>query len=356
MAPESLLTMRMNLPESRYADSTARTQFYENVLRRLEAIPNARSVALATNVPYAGAETDLPVTLENAPPARAGDRPVALVETVSSGYFRTLNIPLRQGREFARWDSADAPPAAIVTASFARRHWEGESPLGKRLKIGPPESPSPWIRVIGVVDDVRYTWLQREIPSAIYLPHTQAPRPATYVVLRAKGDPVQLIGSVGREIAAVDPNQRLSDISTLEHVISNSVIGLSYVAVMLTVLGGIALLLASVGVFGLMSYMVSRQTQEIGLRMALGAEPRTIVGMVVRRGVILAGAGLLIGLAFSVVLARLMSGLIFGVKPFDAAAFGGATLLLSLMALLASYLPARKAIGVDPAITLRFQQ
>ena len=355
MAPEAVLTVRINLPESRYPDDTARAAFYQTVLPRLQAIPNVRSAALASNVPYAGAETTSRFTLENAPPEHAADSPAALLESVSQDYFRTLDIPLRQGRAFERWDGPDAPPVAIVTAAFASRYWKGANPLGKRLKTGPPDSAGRWVQVVGIADDVRYSWLQGEMLPAIYLPETQAPRSRMYVALRANGDPVQLVGAVRAAIATVAPNLPLAGINTLARVISNSVIGLSYVAVMMTVLGGIALVLSSVGVFGLMSYVVSRQTQEIGLRMALGASHGSILGMVLRRGLMLAGTGTVIGLLASMALALLLSSLIFGVKPLDAPAFAGAALLLFLMALLASYIPARRAIRVDPAVTLRAQ-
>jgi len=236
---------------------------------------------------------------------------------------------------------------------MARRYWPGEDPLGKRLKVGEPDSTGPWMTIVGISQDVKYQWFPQGPEPALYLPYRQAPLPYSYFAVRTTGDPIKVASAVRSKVANVDPVQPLYDIRTLERVITNSVVGLAYVAVMMAILGGIALFLSSVGVYGLISYSVSERTHEIGLRMALGARRIEVLRMVVGSGLLLTVSGLVIGLPISVLLARLMSSLVFGVSSTDMITFGGVSLVLTTVAMLASYIPAHRATRVDPMIALR---
>jgi putative ABC transport system permease protein len=353
-APESLLTMRIQLPESKYKDPPAQVRFYEQTLQQLETVPRIKSAAVVTRVPFGdGGLTDR-FTVEGKP-AQPGELQAAHLESISSDYFRLMNIPLRSGREFADQDAADSTPVAVISEGLARRYWPGENPLGKKLKRGLEDSKNPWATVVGVVGEIKYDpWDRAEFP-ALYLPYRQAPHSYSYVTIRTEGDPTSFIAAVRSRIASVDSDQPIFDIFTLDKVIRNQILGLSYVAVMLTVTGVIALVLAAVGVYGVMAYAVTERTHEIGVRMALGARPRDVLRLVLTRGVFITAVGLAIGLPISILLARLLASLLFGVAATDLATFFDITLLLTAIALLACYIPARRAMLLDPMIALRYE-
>jgi putative ABC transport system permease protein len=353
-APESVLTMRIQLPESKYKDPPARVRFYEQALQQLEAVPRIKSAAVVTRVPFGDGGLTDDFTVEGKP-TKPGELHSAHFESISSNYFRLMNIPLLRGREFTDQDAADSTPAAVISENLARRYWPGENPLGKKLKRGLEDSKNPWATVVGVVGEIKYDpWDRADFP-VLYLPFRQAPHSYSYVTIRTEGDPTSFIAAVRSRIASVDPDQPIFDIFTLEKVIRNQILGLSYVAVMLTVTGVIALVLAAVGVYGVMAYAVTERTHEIGVRIALGARPRDVLRLVLTRGVFITAVGVAIGLPISVLLARLLASLLFGVAATDLATFFDITLLLSAIALLACYIPARRAMLVDPMIALRYE-
>ncbi len=353
-AAESVLTMRIQLPDSKYKEAAQQSFFYEHVLRNLKTVPGIRSAAVATTVPYGnGALTDQ-ISIEGLQ-KQPGEFRFTYLQSISPEYFRMLNIRLRNGREFADQDGADATPAAIVSESLAQRYWPGQNPLGKRLKRGLEDSKFSWATVVGVVGDVKYDPFNKQDFPAAYFPYRQAPHQYSYIALRTEGDPTSFVAAVRSQIAAVDPNQPIFDIFTLQRVIHNQILGLSYVAVMLGVMGVIAVVLASVGVYGVMAYSVAERTHEIGVRMALGAQPRDVLRMILRRGVALTAIGLGIGLPISLVLARFLASLLFGVGASDSLTFVGITVLLAVVALTSCYLPARRATQVDPLVALRHE-
>jgi putative ABC transport system permease protein len=288
-------------------------------------------------------------------PQQPGEFRFAHLLSISPDYFRMLNVPLRNGREFADQDGANAMPVAIVSENLAQRYWPGQNPLGKRLKRGLEDSKFSWATVVGVVGDVKYDPFKKEDFAAAYFPYRQAPHQYSYIALRTEGDPTSFVAAVRNQIAAVDPNQPIFDIFTLQRVIHDQILGLSYVAVMLGVMGVIAVILASVGVYGVMAYSVAERIHEIGVRMALGAQPRDVLRMVLRRGVVLTAIGLGIGLSISLVFARFLAGLLFGVSASDSFTFVGITVLLTVVALLSCYFPARRATQVDPLVALRYE-
>jgi putative ABC transport system permease protein len=290
-------------------------------------------------------------SVEGQPIVNRSEQRSAEVQTVSPNYLDTVGIPLLQGRGLRDSDGAAAPPVAVVTENFVRRNWPGKNPIGQHIRLGNVEGP--WITVVGVVKDVRYTPWITEVAPAVYQPYRQSPLYYTYIAIRTKGDPLALAGPVRRVVAALDIDRPLFEIQALDRVIVNSIIGLSYVAVMLSVLGAIAMVFSAVGIYGLMAYSVTERTHEIGIRLALGAARKDVLRMLARHGLTLTFTGLGIGLAISIPLARLLSRLIYGVGANDAATFGGTALLLGAVAMVACYVPARRAMSVDPIIALR---
>ena len=348
--PNSILTMQMVLTDQHYGGASQRVAFYDRMLQRLAALPGVEDATLVSNPPYGSNQTTLPYTVEGQRVSNASEQRSAEVQTISPNYLNAFGIPLIRGRAFRDSDGADAPGVVIVSENFARRNWPGLDAIGHRIRL---DAKGAWLTVVGVVKDVRYDPWVTEIAPTIYQPYRQTPLYYTYIAIRTKGDPSALATPARRAIAALDIERPLWEIKTLDRVITNKIIGLSYVAVMLAVLGAIALVLSAAGIYGLMAYTVTERTHEIGIRLALGADRPDVLRMVARRGLLLTFTGLAIGLAISIPLARLLSSLIYGVSANDAITFGGTALLLAAVALLACYVPARRAMSVDPIIALR---
>jgi len=354
-SPETLLTMNLSLPEVQYGKPEARLNFHEQVLRRLGAVPGVQAAALVTHVPYSdgGSVGTYNFSIEGRPPAQRGEVRSAIVETITPNYFNTLNIALRDGRLLSDTDGAESPQVAVISESLAKRYFSGENPLGKHIKVGKPESDRPWMTVVGVVNDVHYNWIDKEEVPTIYGPFRQAPPNYTTIVLRTSGDPLKFVSAARAETAAVDPNLPLYNIKPMDKVITESIVGIAYVATMMAVLGAIALVLASVGVFGVMSYSVSERTHEIGIRMSMGAQTGNVLALVLRSGMLLTVLGLAIGLPVAFLLAQALSSLLYGVQAADPVSFIGLPLLLLAVAGIACYLPARRAAHLDPLRALR---
>ncbi|HEX8835709.1 MAG TPA: ABC transporter permease [Candidatus Acidoferrum sp.] len=356
-SPRTLLTMNVSLSDTQYAKDSTRLAFFEQVLERLSRLPGVESAAFVTHVPYSqgGGVSTNAFSIEDRPLAARGELRNAIIETASPNYFGVMKIALLAGRLLTDADAADAPPVAVVSESLARRYFPGEDPLGAHIKVGGIDSPRPWMTIVGIVNDVHYSWINKENIPTIYGPFRQAPPYYTSILLRIPTDPFQLISAARAQIAAVDPELPPYNIKPMNRVITESIIGIAYVAAMMAVLGGIALVLASVGVFGVMSYSVSERVHEIGVRMSLGAQSADIVQMVLRSGMLLTILGLTIGLPVAFVLASALSSVLFGVEATDAFSFVGLPLLLAGVAALASYLPARRAARVDPLVALRYE-
>jgi putative ABC transport system permease protein len=288
-------------------------------------------------------------------PVRPGEFRNANIENVNADYFRAMRIPLRSGRLLEESDSQDQPPVVVVSQSFARRFFPGENAIGKFIKAGGDDAKSPWAKIVGVVGDIKYGVFETQTAPPIYFPYRQAPQAFTYLALKTEHDPTAFVTAVRSEVATIDPDLPVSEFFTLEKVFSDQVLGLSYVAVMLTVMGVIALVLAAVGVYGVMAYSVAERTQEIGVRVAMGAQPRDVLRLIMSRGVLITSVGLLIGLPLAWGLAQLMASLIYGVSAGDVTTFVVITLLMGAITLVACYVPTRKAMSVDPIIALRYE-
>jgi putative ABC transport system permease protein len=356
-SPQSLLTLNLTLPEMQYAQRPSRLAFHEQLLQRLSVVPGVQAATIVSHVPYSqgGGVSTYNFSIEGQPPAQRGELRDAIIQTTTPNYFAIMNIALRQGRLLSATDGADAPPVAVISQSLARRYFAGKSPLGEHIKVGEMNSDRPWLTIVGVVDDVHYSWINKQNIPTIYGPFRQAPPYYTTVMLRTSGEPSQFISAAREQIAAIDPELPLYNIKPMDKVITESIIGIAYVAAMMAVLGAIALVLASVGVFGVMSYSVSERAHELGVRMSLGAQSGDILRMVLRSGMTLTLIGLAIGLPIAFALARALAALLFGVEAADPFSFIGLPLLLAGVAALACYLPARRAAHLDPLQALRHE-
>jgi putative ABC transport system permease protein len=287
----------------------------------------------------------------------APDRmPIIITRVVSPGYFKTMSIPLLDGRVFTEGDKSDSPPVVVISETMARRFWPNENPLGKRIKVGRSTSWRPWLTIIGVVKDVRQYELIIEPKPQMYVPHQQADffEPGA-LVIRANFDPLSLAGTVRQTVWEIDKDQPVSDISTMEEVIADSVARQRFSMWLLGIFAGVALVLAAVGIYGVMSYSVAQRTREIGIRLALGAQRSDVLKMTIGGGLRLVLMGAAIGLVAALVLTRVMSSLLFGVSPTDPLTFISISIVLISVAVVASYIPALRATRVDPMFALRYE-
>ena len=291
--------------------------------------------------------------IEGRPQPPDGQWPLANSRVSSPGYFATLQIPLHRGRDFTARDDEDAPPVAIISQLMAGRFGPGEDPIGQRLRFSAPGTDDPWIEVVGVSGDVVHQWFSERGEPTVYRPYDQAPRSSMMMAVQAAGDPAALASAVRGAVSAVDPEQPLFRVITLQELMRQGMIGLTYIVSLMMVFGAIALLLAAIGVYGVMAYSVSQRTHEFGVRIALGAGPSEIVGLVLRRLAALSAVGLAIGLVAAYALSNVLVSVLEGIVGMDAATFVGVAAFLALVALAAGLLPARRALRVDPVIALR---
>jgi putative ABC transport system permease protein len=352
-SPESLLTANIALPMSKYPGQARRAAFYQQVLAEMAAIPGIESASFATAVPNSDEQSYHPFTGENRPWSEDAGH-IALSESISPNYFRTLHLALLQGREFTDADGANSLRVAIVSRSVAERYWPGDSAIGKRIKDGQPDSKNPWMTIVGVVGDVKYNGYF-PVNTAVYVPFAQDASMNGAFLWRTAGDPLSFVPALRAKIASVDPDQPIYEPKPLAQLTHEELIGISFIATMMAALGLIALVLASSGVYGVMAHSVTERTHEIGVRLALGAEPRQVLRWVAARGMRLAATGLVIGFAVSFALARLLASLIFGVSASDPLIFAGVPAVLAAVALAACWIPAWRAAKVDPMVALRYE-
>jgi putative ABC transport system permease protein len=352
--PETLLTLRLAITDNKYHEKPQIVDFYRRVLERIQALPGVRSAAAVTTLPYSDHSEGRDFTIEGRT-VEPGDQPNGMCQVTSPEYFATVRVPLREGRFLLPSDGPTAPPVALISERMAQRWWKNESPIGKHIRIGDADSKSPWMTIAGVVGDMPHNPYDRAPRRTIYVPYQQQPALWMDIGVRTAGDPLLVAPSVSAAIRSVDPDQPISEMRTMEKSIHNRAIGLNYVATLMGVFGIIALVLSAVGVYGVMSYMVSEQTRDIGLRMALGAPRANVLAGVFRRGLLVTGAGLAVGLPIAYALARLMASLIYGVTSTDPGTFIGIPVALIGAAALAIYIPARRAMRIDPILALRYE-
>jgi putative ABC transport system permease protein len=342
-----VLVVNFNLLREGYTQERGQV-FYDQIVERTGALPGVQGAAIASNPPLAGGLLRS-VFPEGADTTTTG-RVLVQVTTVGTGYFQTIGIPIVRGRDFTRADTAQAPKVVVVNQTMAQQFWKGEEPLGKRFKFFGDED---YTTVIGVAKDSKYNAVTETPQNFIYQPLSQNYTPAATLHVRSAGDGSALAAAVRGSVRELDPSLSVFNVRTLEEQVGRSLQPLEMNVIMLTVFGGLALLLASIGLYGVSSYTVQQRTREIGVRMALGAQPSSVLGLVLGHGMILVAAGLAIGLATAYAAAGLMKSLVVGVSTHDPVTFGVTGAGLAVIALVASYIPARRATRIDPLIALR---
>ena len=351
--PHNVLTFSAALPLATYKDQQQQLQFFERALAKIQALPGVQSAAGAFRVPIAGFATAI-FSVQGKPVA-PGQAPTADYRAITAGYFRSVGIRLLKGREFSERDSADTPDAVIVNDELARRFWPGEDPIGKRLQIA--TESTRWREVVGVVGNARLSGLEAKVDPAIYVPFPQNSWPNALrnssIVLRATTDPQGLIPAIRRELHSVDPTFPIAQVRTMDEIVGDSLSQRRFNTALLALFAFVAIALAAVGIYGVMSYTVSQRTREMGIRMALGAGQSDITRLVTSSGAQLAGLGIAIGVVAAVISSRLLSSLLFGVTATDPMTFLLTAVLLGVVTLLASYIPSRRAGAMDPVVALR---
>jgi predicted permease len=353
---ERVLTFELSLPPAKYADLEHIVTLYQNVLQTLPSVPGVESAGIVKTVPLSGATEGSFIRIAGRPITSPKDRPVANYNIVSPGYFAAVGTPLLSGREFLESDKADSLPVVIITNSMAKKFWPNENAVGKQVGLGAPSFP--FMNIVGVVADVKHLSLREESGPEMYVPYTQKPYPSMsimYVVLRTKTEPTSVFSAASKAIHSVDPELPIAEAVTLSTIRDRSMAQPRFSMLLLGSLGILALVLACVGMYGVISYSVMQRTPEIGVRMALGAQRGNVFRMVLGQGSRLALLGIVIGLAGAVGLTRLMASFLYGVKATDPLTFTGMALLLAVVILLACYVPARRATRVDPMIALRYE-
>ena len=353
-----MLTLRTDLPLNKYDEPQKRVNFYDDVLARVRSLPDVSSAAYTTSVPleWKGGTSGFYPEGKPVEQALVYD---ANHRQVSPEYFATMGIPVMGGRPFDERDQLRTEPVAIVNETMARQFWPGEDALGKRFKLGAPGSEEPWLTIVGIAADVRQMGTDVPTKAEMYLPHAQVTVAPYYaardLVIRTTSDPLRVVAAVRSEIRAVDPDQPVSDIRTMADVIDEETAPRRIGTTLSSAFAILALVLASIGIYGVLSYFVVQQTRQMGVRLALGAHPRDVLSLVLRKGLILTLTGVGIGLVASLALTRLMQNLLFGVGAFDPLTFAAVAVLLTAVALAACAIPARRAARVDPLVALRYE-
>ena len=348
--PDGVLAASLTLPEEAYSKPGQRINFYKSLIERLKAIPGIKSASTVSHLPFSNSKTGESILVEGAAPPPDGHKPIVFFRRIDPTYFQTLEVPLLKGRFFDDHDPARGP-IAIINDSMARRCWPGQDPIGKRFG----SDGKTWLTVVGVVADLHQTSLADKPDLEAYFPYAEVPEPAMAVVIRTTMDPLRFARSLRNAVHELDRELPVSEVRTLAGDIAHSTRERRFTAALIAGFAALAVVLAAVGIYGLVSYTVACRTREIGVRMTLGAGRSTILAMVVNRALLLAGAGVAIGAAGSLALTRLLRSMLFGVSATDPAVFAGVSLFLLAVAAFAGYLPARRAARVDPLVALRHE-
>jgi putative ABC transport system permease protein len=352
--PENLITMNLVLPGAKYTDDAARRTFYEDLLKRVAAVPGVQSASIVNFLPLAGANASNSFLVEGLPEPAPGQENEGRYRVCSPGYFQTMGISLLKGRTFTDQDKAGAPRVIIINETLARTYWPNQDPLGKRMRYTGPLDQNPWMTVVGVVQDVKHD-LNIPVTSDYYVPHAQDPWQSMVLVAKTSIEPAAMAAPIRQQVWAIDRDQPVFDVKTMREVRAGSITLYSFSSVMLSIFAGIALLLSAVGIYGVMAFAVTQRTHEFGIRMALGASGRDVLKLVVRNGMLLAVTGVGLGLAGAWGLTRFLSSMLVGVSAMDLLTLSAVSGGLLLVALLACYIPARRATKVDPLVALRYE-
>ncbi len=361
---QKLLSAVVSVTGAKEAEPGARSLFYQQLVERIRQTPGVQYASAINHLPLGGDIWGFSFHVEGQPVPPPSETPTATYRVVLPGYFRTMNIPILSGRDITDQDKLNAPGVVVINDWFARHHWPGQDAIGKRITLDDLKDHPEWLTVVGVVKNaVRSDWTESP-DDEMYLPYTQnhdyleksAPQFGYLtLVVRTTGDPAALTPVIRSMVASVDKNVLLSDVQTMEQVVAEATAEPRFYALLIGTFAAVALILAAVGIYGVMSYSVSRRTQEIGIRMALGAQPGDVIKIVVKQGALLAAFGVGTGLIGALAVTRLMTRLLYGIRPSDPLTFVVVALLLSTVAGFASYIPARRATKVDPMVALRYE-
>jgi putative ABC transport system permease protein len=357
--PDHLLTFRLTLPQARYPETVRVQQFYDDVIARVDALPGVRSASLAISLPpnLLQITDNFMVEGQVLPPNQSA--PVGPVVMVGPSFFKTLGVPILSGRAFDERDRDGAPEVVIVNDALAKKYFAGVDPIGRRLKVGGPERPigpkNPWLTVVGVVGDVKYSGLAAAPEPTYYLPFHQNTWRGQYIAVRAARDPGTLANAVRDVVASLDKDIPVTRLKTMDELMTASVAPPRFRTVLVTLFAVVGVLLAAIGIYGVMAYAVAERTHELGVRIALGADRASVLRLVLGESMVLAAIGIAVGLGGAFAAARLIQSLLFGVTSTDAVTFIATSVLLAATALVASYVPARRAMRVDPMIALRYE-
>jgi putative ABC transport system permease protein len=351
---DNILTMVVRLPD-RYREDPQVINFFHQTLERVRQLPTVRSAGMVNFLPlYGGMGSSTGFKILGQPEPPPGEEPTTDVRVVDGGYFGTMGIPLLRGRNFSEAEQTQPKRVILINEALARKYFPNQDPLGQRLDVVMFDDPTP-TEIIGIVGNVRYDTLIDEAPPAVYFSHSDLTYGFMTLVVRTDGDPTAIAPAIQREIRALDPNQPVSDVRTMNQVMSEWVARSRFNTLLLGLFAGLATLLSAVGIFGVMNYSVALRTRELGLRLAVGAQPRQVLLLVLRQGLLLTVVGVLLGLVAAFALTRLLSGLLFGVTAVDVTTFSSISVLLVVVSLLACYLPARRAMRIDPLSALRYE-
>jgi putative ABC transport system permease protein len=353
---DNLLTMKIVLPEPKYEEMERRSAFYTELINRVQSLAGVRSAAVTSNLPLYRQGNSIGVGIEGQPDPPPGQERIVVTRIISPGYFDTMSIPILRGRGLTEQDTETTPNVVVVNETMARRYWPGEDAVGKRIAAGRIRSPEDWIQVVGVVKDVRQFELNAEPRPQMYLTYRQAGFfDSRDLVVKTDVDPASMAATVRKAVWEIDKDQPVSNIQTMDEILADSIARQRFSMLLLAIFAAVALVLAGVGIYGVMSYSVAQRTHEIGIRMALGAQTGAVLKLAVGYGMKLVIAGIAIGLIAAFALTRVMSTLLFGVTATDPTTFTLISLLLIAVAVLASYVPARRATRVNPIIALRYE-
>jgi putative ABC transport system permease protein len=349
--PDHVVTLRTILSRTPYPNPPQVVNFYTQLLDRVKATPGVQSAATISTLPLSGNQTDTHFLIDGRPAPPPEQEPSAWFNSVSSDYFQTMQLRLVKGRTFSENDNEKSPPVAIISEAMARKFFPNEEPLGKRIGRGPDR----WREIVGVVRDIKHFSLDADAPPTMYLPMPQVPARGMDLVVRTAGDPLSMAAALRQQVWAGDRNLAIANLGAMNDLVSSSITQQRFILTLLACFAGLALLLAAVGIYGVMSYAVTQRTHEIGIRVALGARVSDVLKLVVQQGMGLTLIGVAIGMALAFALTRLMKSLLFNVTPTDATTFFAVGAALTAVALLACLIPARRATKVDPLVALRYE-
>jgi len=350
------LTFDLTLPDARYKETDQQIAFYDQLLPRLRGLPGVQAASAVMGLPLSGLDFIISFEVGGRPPVPPAQQPAMQVRVATPEYFSTIGIPLKRGRMFTEDDRAQTPKVVLITEAAAKQFFPNEDPIGKTIKLGwgrGPGKPRAGGEVVGIVGDIKDEGLSEPNPPQIYMPLRQWPVSFVTILMKTSVPPTALTEGARAQVAAIDPTLPLSNVGTLEAIVAKSISQQRFYMTLLSLFAAVALVLAAIGIFGVLSYAVSQRTREIGIRMALGAQERTVITLVVRQAMLLVGTGVLAGTVLALYLSQTMSKMLFSVRPTDPTTFVSVAAVLAGVALFASYLPARRATRVDPIVALR---